>query len=297
MSFLTWRSSRRLQRIAPFLQRMVISLVLLGPVLFLASCACRLPLFIPADSRTVFVKPLDVYKKPLVLHFSRPALAVPKVLVVYATGDGGWVGLDAELFEWMSNWGYTVVGFSSRSYLKNLTRLHDSTTPRRMQEEYQRIIEFSETELNLDPDTRIILVGLSRGASFAVIAAGQPRLQDRLLGVLAIGLTKEEEFVKHQWWRRRVPRSDNTSQGLDVHPYEYLMRIPAVPVAVVQSTRDGYLKANAARELFGPDTDVRKLCPVEAKNHSFRGGCSDLFGRTRECLRWITEQESSETGP
>ncbi len=62
-------------------------------------------------------------------------------------------------------------------------------------------------------------------------------------------------------------------------------------------TKDGYLKANAARELFGPDTDVRKLCPVEAKNHSFRDGCSDLFGRTRECLRWITEQESSETGP
>ncbi len=276
---------------------MVISLALLGPVLFLASCGCRIPLFIPADSRTVFVKPLDVYKKPLVLHFSRPAVAVPKVLVVYATGDGGWFGMDAELFEWISNWGYTVVGFSSRSYLKNLTHLHDSTTPRRMQEDYSRIIEFSETELNLDRDTRIILVGLSRGASFAVIAAGQPRLRDRLLGVLAIGLTQEEEFVKHRWWRRRTPWSDNTSQGFDVHPYQYLMRIPAVPVAVVQSTEDRYLKASAARELFGPDTDMRKLCSVEAKSHSFRGGCSDLFGRAGECLRWITEQESSKTRP
>lgn len=277
---------------------MVISLALLGgPVLFLASCACRLPLFIPADSRTAFVKPLHVYNKPLMLHFSRPAVAVPKVLVVYATGDGGWLGLDAELFEWISNWGYTAVGFSSQSYLKNLTQLHDSTTPRRMQEDYQRIIDFSETELNLDRDTRIILVGLSRGASFAVIAAGQPRLQDRLLGVLAIGLTQEEEFVKHRWWRRRAPRSQNTGQRFDVHPYGYLRRLPAVPVAVVQSTKDGYLKASAARELFGPDTDVRKLCPVEANSHSFRGGCSDLFGRTKDCLRWITEQESSETGP
>ena len=33
----------------------------------------------------------------LKVHFIRPAVAVPKVLVLYGTGDGGWLGIGKQL--------------------------------------------------------------------------------------------------------------------------------------------------------------------------------------------------------
>jgi hypothetical protein len=56
---------------------------------------------------------------------------------------------------------------------------------------------------------------------------------------------------------------------------------------VIQSTHDDYLSADAARALFGPDTELKKLLPVEAKNHRFTGGCLDLYKKTETVLAWI----------
>src|SRR5512136_279603 len=84
---------------------------------FLAGCTCHVTVPDPTNiSQTR--DSITLYRHPLELRFSKPKdLLNSNVLVVYATGDGGWRGLDRTLFEWISAWDYPVVGFSSKNYL------------------------------------------------------------------------------------------------------------------------------------------------------------------------------------
>ena len=73
-----------------------------------------------------------------------------------------------------------------------------------------------------------------------------------------------------------------------VDVYEYLPRLGDLPIAVIQSTRDNYLPAAAARALFGPDTARRRFHAINAGNHSFSGARSELYAAMRSALVWVT---------
>ena len=272
--------------------RPVLLLLALIPLLFFGfGCSCRLDVPV-ASGQFRTVEPMSLYDHPLLLHLSRPAQApADSVLLVYATGDGGWSGLAGDIYDWLAQWNYPVVGFSSKEYLKNLGYVSDTTTttPRRLVRDYQSIIGFAESRLELPASTPVILVGLSRGAGLSVVAAGQGDLGSHLAGLLAIALTKEEEHVFR--YRSRALRSDGDAprrERVMIETYRYLNRFASLPVMVLQSTHDGYLPADEARRLFGPDTAFRKLRAVEAANHSFRRGCHALYAECENALKWIT---------
>jgi len=116
-------------------------------------------------------------------------------------------------------------------------------------------------------------------------------------------LTREEEYVLHPRRRRRprrpapgaaiapAPAPDVVNDGLAgmvmFEPYRDLNRLLSVPVEVVQSTRDGYVAAADARQLFGPDTATRRLVAIEASNHSFGGARDALYAEMFKGVEWI----------
>jgi pimeloyl-ACP methyl ester carboxylesterase len=258
------------------------ALLLLLPII----CACHIA--VPKSKPVPIQAPIILYNHPLKLFISQPGNNQNSgVLVVYATGDGGWYDLDREIFEWISKWNYPAVGFSSKDYLKNLGSVSDTTTPRNLAQDFDAIIQFAEQKLNISPATPIVLVGLSRGAGLAVVAAGEGALDSKLAGVLAIALTKEEEYVVHYKHGGNPSSGKSKNELVQIETYEYLPRIKSVPVVVIQSTHDNYLPAEDARALFGPDTSLKKLLPIEAQNHSFYGGRPDLFAKTEAALSWI----------
>jgi pimeloyl-ACP methyl ester carboxylesterase len=263
-------------------------LLLAGLMTALAACAHRGPVLDPALT-SVFVRPITLYDRPLDIHFARPRGVLPlRPLLIYATGDGGFRRNDKRLFEELASFGYPVAGFSARTYLKNLGHVAETTTPLRLAQDYERIIEFSERALDLPPNMPVVLVGLSRGAGLAVVAAGQRMLRPHITGVLAIALTKEEEYVRHYRLRRgQLPPGTPRREMVIVQTYEYLPRLSTVPVSVIQSTNDGYLPADQARRLFGPDTSTRRLHAVEARNHGFSGARDELYAEARQSLDWI----------
>jgi hypothetical protein len=226
-----------------------------------------------------FDRRIILNRHELTLHMLRGPAGRPAGLVVYATGDGGWRGKDREVYEQLESWGYTAVGFSAPEYLKHLPGDAGTTTPARLSEDYETIIDSARESLSIPVDQPAILVGVSRGADLSVVAAGQPGLQWQLGGVVAIALTREEEYVR----RRRRPLV-----ALDL--YSYLPSLGDLPVAVIQSTRDNYLNAAAARELFGRDTPVRQFHAIEADNHSFGGARPLLYDTLRGALDWVGEQ-------
>jgi hypothetical protein len=263
-------------------------LFMLPLLLALDGCSCRLS--VPAAEGQIQKKePLVLYERPIHMRIFKPQhAAADNVLILYATGDGGWLGLGGEIFDWMTQWNYPVAGFSSREYLKNLAYDADTTTPRRLVRDYERMIAFAESRLELPAaSTSVILVGLSRGAGLSVVAAGQGQLGPRLAGLLAIALTKEEEHVIR--YRTRRPAATNAPRRvqIEIQTYSYLNRVSSFPAMVLQSTHDGYLPAEEARQLFGPDTELHKLHPIEAANHTFRNGCQALYDETASALKWI----------
>jgi hypothetical protein len=207
----------------------------------------------------------------LAIHLVQPS-AGNRPLIVYATGDGGWKRKDLQTYEQLKSWGYPIVGFSSPDYLKHLGPGVKTLTSAELARDYSTIIDFAESHMAMPGGTPVILVGVSRGAGLSVAAAGQELMRHRLKGVVAVALTKEEEYVD-------LP---------DL--YGTLPSLGPLPVAVVQSTHDSYLPAPQARTLFGADNHHRQLRAVPSKNHNFSDARDAMYEALRASLKWIDDQ-------
>jgi hypothetical protein len=253
----------------------------------LLAAACvptvHLPPSVLAPDRTVLL-----HAHALRLHLANPHAPAQLPLIVFATGDGGWHRRDVDAWRHLVSWGYPAVGFDARDYVTHLEPPADTTTPSRLAADYAVIITAAREALHLASDRPVVLVGVSRGAGLSVVAAGQRAIRAELSGVLAVALTREEEYVK---WYRRLGRRGRSSRVAEmVQIYDYVPRLGDLPLAVVQSTHDNYLPASEARALFGPDTTHRRFAAVAARNHSFAGARDDLYRAMEESLEWIDAQ-------
>lgn len=215
------------------------------------------------------------------LHFENPDFTTTRPLLVYATGDGGMHRKDLDTYRHLAALGDPIVGFDARDYVKHLGR-DMTTTPERLARDYSEIIVRARQALGLDAHCPVVLVGVSRGAGLAVVAAGQ--LRNSITGVVAVALTQEEEYVR---WHRYVPLPHETHPPVMVDVYEYVAQLANLPIAVVQSTHDQYLPAAEARERFGPDTPYRWLQAIDASNHNFSGARARMYDAVRSALDWV----------
>lgn len=246
-------------------------------------CALRARAAVAPVTRPIADQRIVLNDHPLRLHFSRGTRGPGRPLLVYATGDGGWHRKDLAAYRHLISFGYPTVGFDAHDYVTHLGA-RDSTTPGRLAIDYERIIQAARDTMQLPADYPVVLVGVSRGAGLSVVAAGQRGLRPSISGVLAVALTKEEEYVKRRRLRGRG-RPPTVPEMVEV--YDYLPRLADVPIAVVQSTRDNYLPAAAARALFGPDNPHRWFQSIPARNHSFGGARSELYDAMSRSLNWI----------
>jgi dienelactone hydrolase len=246
-----------------------------------------------------FERSMTLYDHPLDLHLARPAQLQPGTpLLFYATGDGGWRGKDVETYRRLIRWGYPVAGFSAPNYLSHLGFVSGTTTPGRLARDYQTMIEFAKRTLDLPASTRTVLVGVSRGAGLAVVAAGRAELNVELAGVLAIALTKEEEYVRHYRVRPgRTPADMPTRELVEFQTYDYLDRLRELPLVVIQSTGDNYLPAPSARKLFGPDAALRRLVSIESRDHSFSDARDALYAQMAGALTWMAKRTPPAAAP
>ena len=204
------------------------------------------------------------------LHLARPATGgPPRELLFHVTGDSGWHGLDPLFYDTMAGRGHAIAGVSARSVRARLHALGPQATPARLAVEYARLIDAALQELGLDPGTRVVITGLSRGAGLAAVAAGEPPLARRVAGVLIMALTAEEETVRPV-----------------AAPFARLDRLEC-PLLLLQSTRDRHVAAAEARRLFGPDTPRRRMVAIDAEGHTFGGQRDELFRQFEAGLDWI----------
>jgi pimeloyl-ACP methyl ester carboxylesterase len=250
--------------------------------LALSGCATHAAPVVPDDVVTL-------NNHSLRLHFDNRDAPAPRPLLVYATGDGGMRRKDLDTYRHLAALGDPIVGFDARDYVKHLGPNTPTTTPERLAEDYSRIIERARAALGIDGRRPVVLVGVSRGAGLAVVAAG--RLCDVIDGVVAVALTQEEEYVR---WYRHLPLPHETHQPVMVDVYEYLAQLDDLPIAVIQSTHDRYLPAAKAREQFGPDTAHRWLQSIEATSHNFGGARDRMYDAIQAALNWVTTRPAGQ---
>jgi fermentation-respiration switch protein FrsA (DUF1100 family) len=247
--------------------------------LCLSACASTIGTVTPRPMTSV--TSVNVHQHDLTLRLTASRAESMPILIVYATGDAGWWGKDRDLYRHLGEQGYAVVGFSAREYVHHLGK--EALLPREVAADYEAIIHAARSSLGLPDSTRVILVGKSRGAGLAVAAAGPNMLKANLAGVLAVGLTGEEEYVHRL--RRARPR-----QLVMLETYSYLPRLGEVPVSVIQSTRDSYVPADEARRLFGPDTRVRELIAIDARDHNFNDAIDTLYAEVARSIQWLIQR-------
>lgn len=270
--------------------------------LAVASCA-SLPPAASTFSRTV----VQVQGRWLALRLSRPTPPPDprRPLVFFLTGDGGWRGKDLDAFEQLRGLGYPVAGVSAPDYLGKLAHGVDHIPPQVLADDLATMIGAARRALAQPASVPVLLYGISRGADLAVVAAARPSLASAIRGVVAVGLTAEEEFVhvprrtRHQATAPAASAThgdDTDDGGYDdpplARPYAALRRVP-VPVALIQSTHDEYVPADEARRLFGPDTPARQLLAIAARNHSFSDARDALYDAVRTSLHWAGQPPAS----
>jgi dienelactone hydrolase len=253
--------------------------LLLGP-----GCAVHGRLFQDSDGVLETMTTIRFHRRPVPLHLARRPGNGTAPLILYVTGDGGWRGADPLVFRSLVQWGYPAAGMEASDYLAHLGDLQRRATPRRVAADYAHLIRTARRELGLLANPGVILVGFSRGAGLAVLAAGHAALRPRLLGVVAMALTDEEDELALD--TSGDSDADATPPAV-INPYRLLPAVGSLPVVVIQSTRDRYVPAAAARPLFGPDTSSRRLVVIDSDGHTFGGARDHLLDSLRSSLQWI----------
>lgn len=133
--------------------------------------------------------------------------------------------------------------------------------PAYLKHDLAALIEDATGALGFERRHPVVLVGFSRGAGLAIAATtrGELRREVALDGVVAVGLADQEEYAE----------------------------LGTLPVAVIQSTGDGYLPAAEARALFGPEGPWRRFVAIPARNHTFSDARAALERSVAEAISWI----------
>ena len=230
-----------------------------------------------------------LHGRPLELHLSIPQQpAGDGVLVLYASGDGGWFGTAVDMFRLIGGAGYYGVGFSARSFLKLHRPRKDPSQHDRACGRVQQILEHARGAMHLDKTTPAILTGWSRGAAFGVLVGSEPVVRSELRGVIAIGLSEGEDLQVNG-------TADETDEGhpsaahrpWPFEPYARISGLGELPCAVIQASGDNYLPASRAHELFGPEAPVRRFYTVDATNHRFSGGRDGVRYALLDAIHWM----------
>ena len=216
----------------------------------------------------------------------------PGRLVVFATGDAGWLGASGEVFEHLAGLGYYLAGYDSREALKPFKQSDKKMRIGSASAGLETAFAQARRDLGLPETTPLIAVGFSRGASMVALMAVHRELQQSVAGGIAIALTRESDYLHApDPASAQVPVQLDSEGRIEIYPA--LQHLGPVPLAVIQSTNDRYVPSAESRRLLGPDTSTRRLWEVEARNHGFGGGRDALLSALDEALRWVEQTNSA----
>ncbi len=226
--------------------------------------------------------------KTLTLAVYRPGGAA-KGTVFMGSGDVGWVGLAADMAEFLSGQGYTVIGINVRQYLAAFTAGRVTLTTKEPPEDYGQLASFLRQRKLLTPP--VIVAGVSEGAALAVLAASSEQNHGWINGVLTMGLPPTAELG----WRWSDFTSWISKKDPDepmFAPKDFLPRVAPIPICLIHSTKDEYVTEADYRLFERLAPEPKKFILIKASNHRFTDQKDELKRQVTGCVEWIRTQPS-----
>ncbi len=248
-------------------------------------------LFLPAGSAAETLT-VTVRSKALTLSVYRPGSGKPKGTVLMGSGDVGWVGLAANMSEFLASQGYNVIGINARQYLGSFTSGKSTVTPKEVPGDYAAIASFlRERGLLVAP---VIVSGVSEGAALAVLAGSSDKNHEWISGVLTMGLPPTAELGWRwsdftSWVTKRDPAEPM------FEPKQFLPQISPLPLCLIHSTRDEYVTAADIRTFDSVARSPKKLVLIDASNHRFTDRLDELKQQIMDCMGWMKAQGTSQS--
>ena len=203
------------------------------------------------------------------------------------SGDVGWVGLAAEMAEYLAGQGYLVVGINVRQYLSAFTSGKTTLTTKQAPGDYEQVALFlKQRKLLVAP---VIVSGVSEGAALAVLAASSPKNHEWINGVITMGLPPTAELG----WRWSDFTSWVTKKDPDepmFAPKEFLAQVAPIPLCLIHSTKDEYVTEADYRLFERVAQQPKKFVLIHASNHRFTDQKDELKRQIMNCLAWIDSQ-------
>jgi len=208
------------------------------------------------------------------------------LLILFATGDDGWFFTSRYLLQHLAASGYTIAAFDSTLVTSAADSWHARVQPDLAARSMDMLLVQAKRELALPADAPTVITGFSRGATFVVFAAGEPALQEHIVGGVALALTLQSDYLDPP---SAVERPDWLQFDKDgrLLTYPAIARLGALPIAVIQAAGDSYVPAAESRRLFGPDTATRRLYEVNSRYHSFVFSLGETYRCLDEALDWV----------
>ncbi len=228
---------------------------------------------------------VDVRGRTLTLYVYQPPAGAPaKGTIFMGSGDVGWVGLATTLAEYLSDQGYVVAGVNVRHYLSAFTTGKDHVTVPQVPLDYRSFADALKAR-GLLPSP-VVLAGVSEGAALAVAAAAAPESHAWVDGVLTMGLPPSDELAFH-WsdftsWLTKKPMNEPS-----FNPESLIGAIAPMPLFMIQSTKDEYVKEDDYQRFEVAAKDPKKLVLIDAANHRFTDKIPELKAQVLTGLAWI----------
>ena len=114
-----------------------------------------------------------------------------ETLAIFLSGDGGWADIDKQIGRTLAEKGVDVVGFDDRGYLMNGRRDASGTA--------RDIDRIASNYMRRWGNTKLIIIGYSRGAAFAPFVTTRlaPERRSKLALVAMLGLPEHVSFTYH----------------------------------------------------------------------------------------------------
>ena len=225
---------------------------------------------------TVRGKQQDVYFLPA-------AGAGPHEKVLFAPGDGGWRGFAIDMAKSLSAAGYDVYGIDTRHYLESFT----GPTVLKTSEISADFRQLALWALQNQPGL-ILVLGWSEGAGLSLAAAADNAQRDLFRGVVAVGVTEFNILA----WRWKDIGAEIT-KSLPNEPIfktaDYIGKVSPLPLFMVASTADEYVKEDTTRALFASAHEPKRLAMIKAGDHRFSGSTDEFYRTLKEALSWVQQ--------
>jgi alpha-beta hydrolase superfamily lysophospholipase len=224
------------------------------------------------------IQTVIVHGKPQTLHLygSRGG---PTAIV--SSGDGGWIHLAPHVAELLAARGWFVIGFDTRAYLNSASGANQALSVADIPRDYKTLVSLAGA-----PATKPLLIGVSEGAGLSAAAAVDPVMKQEIGGVVAIGLGDSNELAWHVrdaiiYVTKGIPREPL------FHATDVLGEVAPIPVAMLRSTDDEFVKPEESDRLMRAARDPKALWTIKAGDHRFSNNLKEFDAQLLDAIGWI----------